>query len=115
VTPDEMRDAIEAQYRLRLPKGSTLQAEVPAGITPADAHYSMDFTVQNLDEDVFKEAHAAAAGEALAGLLVSAGCDTFKRSITFQDRPAAQVKSGGGALMVRKRAFIVHALGWRSN
>jgi hypothetical protein len=109
VTPDEMRDAIEAVYcQVITREGGRYQVALPEGITPLSWYELLDVNAEDLPTHLANKAE----GLAMAGLYY--GCDTYGQ-IRVQDRPAAQVKSAGGAVMRRPRAFIVHALGWRSN
>jgi hypothetical protein len=109
VTPEEMRDAIEPVFRQVIAReGGRYPLVAPAGITPLIWYELLDVNAEDLPT------HLANKAEGLAMAGVYYGCDTFGQ-IRVQDRPATSVKSAGGAVMRRPRAFIVHALGWRSN
>lgn len=102
-----MRDAIESTFRAVIAReGGRYPSTVPEGVTPMAWHEMLTVTSEDLP------AHLAAKAEGLAMVGVYYGCDTFAK-VRVQDRPATQVRSGAGALNVRKRQFIVHALGWR--
>jgi hypothetical protein len=107
VTPDELRDAIEATYRsVVVREGGRYPSPVPDGVTPMAWHEVLNLAADDLP------GHLASKAEGLAMAGVYYGCDTFAR-LRVQDRPEAQRRSSGGAMNVRKRQFIVHALGWR--
>jgi hypothetical protein len=108
-----MRDAIEDLYAPAIRAiGGYYPSDLPEGMTPQSWYVSMDAQAETVTAGDFDEKYAQPAA---AGLIQKAERLqlTHFASLSVQDRPAAR-HQGSARVHRRDRAFVVHALGWRT-